>query len=122
MTTIMIVDDDPDIRLVVRRALEAEGFSVQEAESGKEALKKLKANPADLVLIDFLMPEMSGRELAERIRRDPKLNSLKLVFLTVANFGEVGNAELKALGVLDYIQKPFKKDDLVRRIKSALKG
>jgi len=122
MASVMIVDDEPDICLVVRRALEAHGIEVVEARSGEEALRKLRSKPVDLVLIDFLMPGMSGRELAERIRRDPKLKDLKLAFLTVANFGEVGENELKSLGILDYIRKPFKKDDLVQRVKGMLQS
>jgi len=121
MARVLIVDDEPDIRLVVRHVLEAEDIKVIEAGNGEEALRKLKSKPVDLVLIDFLMPGMSGRELAERIRRDPKLKNLKLAFLTVANFGDVGETELKSLGILDYIKKPFKKDDLLRRVKGILK-
>ncbi|MEM2874862.1 MAG: response regulator [Candidatus Hadarchaeales archaeon] len=120
MKRIMIVDDEPGVRTSVRFLLEANGFSVVEASGGHQALEILKREKVDLVLIDFLMPEMSGRELAERIRGDPKLRDLKLVFLTVATLGEAGKEELKKLNILDYITKPYDNRDLVSRITRVL--
>ena len=114
---IMIVDDEFDIRLMVKKVLEVRGFEVVEASGGPEALERLRKERPDLVLIDFFMPGMTGRDLAEKIREDPKLKGLKLAFLTVAEFGETGMEELSTLGILDYIQKPFNKDDLVQRVK-----
>lgn len=114
---IMIVDDEPDVRLMVKRVLEARGFDVMDASGGREALEKLRKEWVDLVLIDFFMPEMTGRDLAEAIRKDTKLKDLNLAFITVATFREFGEAELRKLGALDYIQKPFDKYDLVQRVK-----
>jgi CheY-like chemotaxis protein len=114
---IMIVDDDPDIRLTVRMILKFRGFEIVEAGNGSEALEKLREKRVDLVLIDFFMPGMSGRDLASAIRSDPKLRDLKLAFLTVATFRKHGRRELEKLGSLDYIRKPFDKDDLVRRVR-----
>lgn len=114
---VMVVDDEPDLCETVKLLLEGKGFEAVTVQSGAEALKKLKKEPVDLVLIDFFMPEMTGRVLADEIRADPKLKDLKLAFLTVALFGEVGQADLKKLGILDYIQKPFDNEDLVRRVK-----
>lgn len=120
MKRIMVVDDDHDTRFAIRLLLEREGFKVEEASGGPQALEALRKNPPDLVLVDFLMPEMSGRALVEEIRNDPKLKPLRVIFLTVATLGEVGKEELKRLGVIDYIQKPFDNEDLLRRIKRAL--
>jgi len=118
MKRIMIVDDEPDTRFALRTLLERHGFEVVEASGGKEALERLRRRPVDLVVIDFLMPEMSGRALAEAIRKDPKLKDLKMVFLTVATLGEVGVKELEKLKISGYIPKPYNNGELVRRIKS----
>lgn len=114
---VMVVDDEPDLCETVKLLLEGKGFETVTALSGAEALKKLRKEPVDLVLIDFFMPGMTGRGLADEIRKDPKLKKLKLAFLTVALFGEVGREDLQKLGILEYIQKPFDNEDLVRRVK-----
>ena len=114
---VMIIDDEASVCETVRLLLEDEGFEVMSALSGAEALEKLRKEKVDLVLIDFFMPRITGRGLAEKIRADPKLKNLKLAFLTVAEFGETGMEELRKLGSLDYIQKPFNDEDLVRRVK-----
>jgi CheY-like chemotaxis protein len=114
---IMTVDDEENILMLVKELLEEEGYNVKTASSGKEALAKLRKEKFDLVLLDFFMPEMSGRDVAEEIRKDKKLKNLKLAFLTVAQYGKHGMDELKRLKVLDYIQKPFDNDDLKARVK-----
>ena len=88
-------------------------------KNGKEALKLLKETKEkpDLILLDMFMPEMSGREVCERIRKDDELKNLKVAFLTVAAFRDQGKQMLKDLNVLDYILKPFDNDDLINRIK-----
>ena len=91
---VMIVDDEADLCEAVKLLLESRGFEVVTAQSGAEALEKLRKERVDLVLVDFFMPEMAGRGLAVEIRADQKLKDLKLAFLTVASFGEVGR-ELK---------------------------
>ncbi len=114
---IMIVDDEANVCKTVKLILEGEGFGVVTASSGPEALKKLGEEKVDLALLDFLMPEMSGRVLAEEIRKDPELKDLKLAFITVATFGETGMDELQELDILDHILKPFDSEDLVKRVK-----
>lgn len=119
---VMIVDDEADLCETVKLLLEGKGLGVVAALSGAEALEKLRKERVDLVLIDFFMPEMSGRGLVAEIRADPKLRDLKLAFLTVASFGEVGREDLRKLEILDYIQKPFDNEDLVRRVKRMVGG
>jgi CheY-like chemotaxis protein len=114
---IMAVDDEENILRLVKDTLEEDGCKVVTASSGDEALAKLRKDKVDLVLLDFFMPEMSGREVAEEIRKDKKLKNLKLAFLTVAQFGRSGIAHLKRLKIADYIKKPFDIDDLKRRVK-----
>lgn len=122
---IMVVDDELHICEAVKLTLEAEGFKVLTALSGQECLDKLKNERVDLVLLDFFMPVMSGKEVYEKIREDPRLKSLKVAFLTVAQFGEMGEKKLASmwiigqgkLNIADYIAKPFDNEDLVRRVK-----
>ena len=118
---ILTVDDEENICFLIKELLENEGFKVVTATSGKSALQKLKKEKVDLVILDFFMPDMSGRDVAEEIRKDKSLKDLKLVFLTVAQYGKEGYQELKRLNVLDYIHKPFDNQDLIARIKKVLK-
>ena len=117
MSNILVVDDEPDIAELVKRTLEESGYDVATALSGDEALEQLGKEQVDLALIDFMMPEMTGRDLVEKIRADPQLKDLKLAFLTAASFGEEGKEELQRLGALDYIAKPFDNEDLIQRVK-----
>ena len=120
---IMIVDDEPDLREMINLLIQTEGFDTITAPNGKEAFKILTEmdEKPDLVLVDMFMPEMSGRELCEKIRDVDNLQDLKLVFLTVAAFREQGKQMLKKLNISDYITKPFDNDDLLKRVHKILK-
>lgn len=117
---IMVVDDEENLVELVKAILENEGFEVITASDGKECLERLKTAKPDLILLDMMMPGMSGRETCERIRKDPKTKNLKVAFLTVARFSEVGKDILKKLNAMDYITKPFDNKDLVRRVKKVV--
>lgn len=115
---IMIVDDKKDTVDMVTALLESKGYNVETAMNGKKALEKLKTiDKPDLVLLDMFMPEMSGREVCEKIRADNELKDLKIAFFTVASFSEKGKEMLDDLNVIDYITKPFENKDLIDRIK-----
>ena len=124
--TIMIVDDSKDTVDMVKRLLESEGYKTIVALNGKEALKILKnrkeSERPDLVLLDMFMPEMSGREVCDRIRDDQDINirNVKIAFFTVAAFQDYGRQMLQKLNVLDYIVKPFDVDDFLRRIRKMI--
>src|SRR4030042_69946 len=118
--TIMIVDDELHMVELEKAILEADGFKTISAYSGDEALKLLEKHKPDLVILDMMMPDMSGREVCEKIRKNPKTKNLRVVFVTVARFSEIGKEQLKGMNVLDYINKPFDNDELVERIKKAL--
>ena len=117
---ILIVDDEPNILELVGAVLESEGFEVIRAASGQECLDKLKEDKPDLVLLDMMMPGMSGRETCENIRSNPDTKNLKVIFVTVARFSEVGKEVLTKMDVSDYITKPFDNSDLVARVRKAL--
>jgi len=115
----MIVDDTVDTVGMVKKFLESEGYETLDANNGKDALdllKKTEVKP-DLILLDMFMPEMSGREVCEKIRADKDLKDLKVAFFTVAAFREKGKKMLEELNVSDYITKPFDIDDLLKRVK-----
>lgn len=115
---ILIVDDEEDIALVVKAVLENAGFKVETVNSGKDAIKLLKKSPDfDLIIIDFFMPGMSGKQLLKKIKKDDKMKKFKCIFLTVAQFSKKGMDDLIKLGSLDYIKKPFENEDLVKRVK-----
>jgi CheY-like chemotaxis protein len=114
---IMVVDDEESLIELVKAVLEHEGFDVIPAMNGEECLEKLGMVKPDLILLDMMMPGMSGREVCEKIRENPSTKDMKIAFLTVAKFSDVGKDSLKKMNVLDYITKPFDNEDLVRRVK-----
>ncbi len=120
MRKIMAVDDEDSILELLRAVLESAGYGVVTASSGEEAIRKLATEKPDLILLDMMMPGMSGRETCEKIRADPKNKDVKVAFVTVAKFSEAGKGKLKDMGVLDYITKPFDNDDLLARVKKML--
>jgi len=117
MTTILVVDDDPHIRELVGVFLKQEGFTVMEATDGLDALAKLEKSPADLVVLDIMMPQMDGFELCRELR---ELYDMPLLMLTA--MGET-TQKVKgfALGTDDYLVKPFEPVELVARVKALLK-
>ncbi len=117
---IMVVDDEKNLIELVKVVMEQEGYEVITAMNGEDALEKLRTEKPDLILLDMMMPGMSGREVCDKIRSDPKTKDMKIAFLTVAKFSEAGKGVLKEMGVLDYITKPFDNDDLIKRVKKIL--
>jgi DNA-binding response OmpR family regulator len=118
---ILLVDDEPHIIELEKAILTLEGFEILTAEDGATALEILKTEKPDLVILDMMMPGMSGRETCDSIRKNPKTKDLKVIFVTVAKFSEMGQKSLEELGVSDYLTKPFDNDELVARVKKALK-
>ncbi len=94
---ILIVDDQEDILTSVRMLVESEGYEAKTVNNGKKALKALQQESFDLVLLDVLMPEMSGREVLQKIRADPKLKNQKVAFLTVVQLSETGKDVVEKL-------------------------
>jgi CheY-like chemotaxis protein len=104
---ILIVDDDKDILNSLELFLTAEGYTVNTANSGKEALKILKKENFDLITMDVLMPGMNGLELASLIRETTSLANIKIVFFTVVeNAGEEIKEKLKGIKPVRWLRKP----------------
>jgi len=114
---ILVVDDDPQIRRVMRVTLIAQGYEVNDARSGEEALEKLRRETVDLVLLDMNMPGLGGIETCRLIRAD---SEVAIVMLTVRD-AEADQVEALDAGADDYITKPFRTQELLARIRAALR-
>ena len=117
---VLIVDDETNILTSVEEVIRSMGHQAKTASSGKEALKILQQESFDLVLLDILMPKMSGGQVLQKIRADKKLHNLKVVFFSVVQVNEPSK-EAKKLGVMDYIQKPISLKDLKNQLIKFLK-
>src|SRR5262245_55126084 len=117
MSNILIVDDDPHIRELVRLFLRAEGFDVYEASDGVEALARLETLKAEMVILDVMMPNMDGWDLCRELRAS---YDMPLLMLTAK--GETAQ-KIKGfqVGADDYLVKPFEPMELVGRVKDLLK-
>jgi two-component system, OmpR family, response regulator ResD len=115
--TVLIVDDEEDMRFLVGMYLENAGFSYLEAENGEEALQILKNNKVDVILIDVMMPKMDGFTLCARIREQ---SDIPILFLT-ARGDEWDKVKGLKLGGDDYIVKPFSPGELIARIEAIMR-
>ena len=112
MKNILIVDDEPDIRAILRYNLEKEGFAITEAVDGDDALDKISKD-LDLAILDIMMPDKDGYDVCRKIREQG--NTLPIIFLTAMDreFDEVKGLEV---GADDYVRKPFSPKMLIARI------
>ena len=117
---IMIVEDEEPLTLLLRYNLEAEGYAVDTAARGDEAEVKLKEAAPDLVVLDWMLPGMSGIELCRRLRARPETERLPIIMLT-ARGEESERIRGLATGADDYIVKPFSVPELVARIRALLR-
>ena len=115
--TILIVDDEPQIRRVMRTTLTSHGYSVVEAASGEEALEKLRAERPDLIILDVNMPGISGIETCAEIRTS---SDVPIIMLTIRN-SERDKVQALDAGADDYVVKPFGVQELMARIRAALR-
>jgi len=118
-TPILVVDDDPNARDIVRMYLEAKGYRVSTAADGKEALAKLEEVRPELVLLDVMMPGMDGWEVARVIKNHPQFASVRLVMLTARSDFTDKQEGLRS-GADDYIVKPIRLEELGERVEKNL--
>lgn len=116
---IIVVDDSSTIRSIVKDAFEKSGFNVTTAENGKDALKKIKANPPDLILSDIDMPEMNGIDLCNNVRMDSELKAIPFVIMS-ANDNRATMRQLLDRGVSAYLVKPFNMEQMVITVEKLL--
>jgi len=117
--TVLVIDDDDQIRSLIVRLLTPMGNVLKEAASAEEGLERLRDAPPDLVLLDMQLPGRSGHEVLEEIRGDPRTRLIPVVMITGAATHEL---KLKAIeaGVTDFIAKPFSPEELVARVRALL--
>ena len=120
MPKILVVDDEDNIRMLLRFNLEKSGYQVQEAANGKEALELVNQEKPDLLLLDLMLPEIDGLEVCRRLKGSPTTASLPIIMLTAKN-EEVDKVIGLELGADDYIAKPFSPRELLARIKAVLR-
>ena len=115
--TILVVDDEPQIRRVMRTTLSSQGYAITEARSGEEAVNKLRQEHVDLVLLDINMPGLSGLDTCREVRRT---SDVPIVMLTVRG-SERDKVDALDAGADDYVVKPFGMEELLARIRASLR-
>ena len=119
---VLIIEDDPDIAEGLRYNLEREGLEARVAETGEQGLQAAldKKNPPALILLDLMLPGMSGTELCRRLRREPQTRRTPIIMLTARGAESERVAGLE-LGADDYISKPFSVRELMARVRAVLR-
>ena len=117
---ILIVDDEIDTLLPLKRSLEVEDYMVVGASDGHEALMKARADIPDLILLDLMMPEMDGYEVCAKLKNDALTKNIPVIILTAK---DAVRDKVKGLdiGADDYVTKPFNLNELKARVKSVLR-
>ena len=117
---ILIVDDEQDIRESVQMLVETQGYETRVVDNGLSAINALKKEKFDLVLLDVLMPNLSGIKTLKKIRTDPKLKNQKVVFLTVVSPSKNGKRIIEELKPTAYIEKPIDNASFKKKLKEIL--
>ncbi len=117
---ILIVDDEPAIRQMLQFTLSAEGFDCHEAGSADEAAGALAAHVPDLILLDWMLPGVSGLDYARRLKRDPRTQGIPIIMLT-AKDAETDKVRGLDSGADDYVTKPFSTQELLARVRAVLR-
>ena len=120
MLNVLVIDDEEDIRSILKYALEKEGYQVHEASSGNEGLEKVNSLRPDVIVLDVMMPDMDGIEVCEQIRRSPNNDEIIICMLTARNEDYSQIAGLES-GADDYVAKPIKPKVFISKIKALLR-
>ena len=116
---ILIADDEQNIVISLEFLMKREGFEVLIANDGEEAVRRIRSDPPDLVLLDVMMPKKSGFEVCQEIKADPALAAVRILMLT-AKGRDTEVAKGLALGADAYMTKPFSTKELVDKVRSML--
>lgn len=119
--TILIADDEPNIVISLEFLLEHDGYQVQVARDGQEALDAMARQTPDLVLLDVMLPRVSGYDVCQRIRQNPAWAGVRIMMLT-AKGREVEMTKGMALGADAYVTKPFSTKELLAQIRAQLQA
>jgi phosphate regulon transcriptional regulator PhoB len=117
---VLVVEDEDDIRALVRYNLEQEGFGVEDARDGAEGYESIRQRMPEAVVLDLMLPGMSGLELCQKLRTESPTQSLPIIMLT-AKSSEVDRVLGLEMGADDYVVKPFSPRELVARIRAVLR-
>src|SRR5918995_7232992 len=120
MPRILIVEDDPDIRDLISLYLRKAGHSVDTLSQGGAVVPRLRSEPADLIVLDLMLPGMGGLEICQALRNDPATARLPVIMLT-ARSDESDRVAGLELGADDYVTKPFSPKELVARVAALLR-
>jgi two-component system KDP operon response regulator KdpE len=115
---VLIVDDEPPIRRFLRTSLGYEGYQVLEAENGQEALDAFRRNAVDVLVLDLGLPDIDGFEVIRRLR---EVGSAVPIIILSSRTDEAGKVKALDLGADDYVSKPFGVDELLARVRAALR-
>ncbi|TCZ51941.1 phosphate regulon transcriptional regulatory protein PhoB [Roseicella aquatilis] len=118
--TILVVEDEVPLLTLLRYNLEKQGFRVEEASDGQEALLRVAEARPDLVLLDWMLPQLSGLEVCRQLRRRPATRDLPIIMVT-ARTEQQDSVRALDTGADDYISKPFAMDGLLARIRALLR-
>lgn len=123
--SVLFVDDDNNLREILKAKFEAAGFDVIEASDGEEGVKKTKEKKPDIILMDVQMPKMNGIEALSKIKADPEISGTKVIFLT--NYGEANTADAplddkfaKEIGAIGHLRKTEDLNIIVDRVRKEL--
>ncbi|HJN21297.1 MAG: phosphate regulon transcriptional regulator PhoB [Alphaproteobacteria bacterium] len=118
--SILLVEDEPSIVELLSYNLKREGFEVRETGDGEEALLMIRERPPDLVILDWMLPSVSGLEVCRQLRRDPNLQQLPIIMLT-ARAEEDDRVRALDSGADDYVTKPFSPSEVIARVRAVLR-
>ncbi len=116
---ILVVDDEREIINTLKISLESDNYKIVEAYTGDGAILKARSEAPDLILLDIMLPDMTGYEICYKLRKDPLTRSIPIIMLT--GMGETGRILGMELGANDYITKPFNLNELKAKIRNMLR-
>lgn len=119
--SILLVDDEPQTRDLLRLMLKRDGYEVYDAEDGFDALRKVKHYHPDVVILDVMMPELDGIEVCERIRADEELSEIPIIMLSARTHTDAVEIGIMA-GATRYLAKPIGRKELLRHVSEVLDG
>lgn len=119
--SVLVVDDDPEIRKLLVASLDRMGFTVWQAADGRTAMKRLDEMRPSLLCIDQMLPESSGYDVCEHVNKTPTLNGLPILMVSARSMPE-DRAQAEELGVRVYLSKPFTQTELKTAVAQALEG
>ena len=117
--TVLVVDDDRNAVDILNRLLTKEGFAVQCAHGGREALAVVASHPIDVILLDVMMPDMDGFQVCEALRREERTREIPVILLTAKDDMETRVIGMR-LGVSEFLTKPINKTELFTRLRAQM--